>query len=134
MTSEAISDEPTQLPAEQPRALQLYELVAGAVVLTTLLGLWLLFFIVTPAFAGMYADFGDTNLPALTRMVLSPWYPGAITLFSTVLFGIGLFTRLRTKRGGRGWMTLAAAAPAPAAVLLIASCYLPIFQLASAVS
>jgi type II secretory pathway component PulF len=107
-------------------------LMVGAILSSCVVLVFPLF--VVPAFVEMYRDFGDV-LPVLTRFVISGGYSIASLALVTVgtLGGIGLV--LAGQRGpGRAMLVGAVGVALLVCAFAIMGLYLPLFQMAGAVS
>lgn len=82
-------------------------------------------------FTAMFHDFSSAAiLPALTRIVLSPFYAIAIATLSVGACAAGVFLRHRGRQGGRALLAIATLVPVVALGLFFVGAYLPIFELA----
>ena len=96
-----------------------------------LLGL-LLFPIAGRSFAGMFEDLGSrANLPLLTRLATSTWFPLALALPVAASLVIGLQARRPLPRR-RAWVVGAFVLGGLAFGLCVVGMYLPIFAIAGA--
>jgi hypothetical protein len=86
---------------------------------------------VGPAFQGMFQDFGTAELPTLTQLVLSSWFPPLLGLVPLVLLASVVVARpMLTTRARRGLIVGAFFAGFGASALCLYALYLPVFSLA----
>jgi len=84
------------------------------------------------SFAAMYSDFGDVELPLLTRMVLRPWVPPLLAVAPLVLLVLGLRPQHSLRRR-RLFVVSAFVVACLLAALCVAGVWMPMFELAGAV-
>jgi MFS family permease len=94
----------------------------------------LLFPVVGRSFASMFRDFGDANeLPALTRLAISGWFPAALGI--TAVVGLGAGTRRSARLSRRRAFIVAAFIVGCVGIgLCLVGVYLPIFSIAGKVT
>ncbi len=90
-------------------------------------------FLVAPSFAAMFRDFGGFNsLPALTKLVLTRWFP--LTLGATAAIGPVLACVPSIPAVHRRWVLVASFVFGCAAMgVCVVGMYAPIFALAGAI-
>lgn len=110
------------------RSLTGLDIVALAVSAISLLLIVACTFMVLPHFASMFADFGG-ELPAVTRLVLTPWFPPAMGLIAPAIAAEAIARhQARTERLIVA-IVLAVALP----TLGLIGLYLPIFTIAGSI-
>lgn len=92
----------------------------------------LLFPVAGRTFAGMYKDFGSSgDLPGLTRLATSAWFPPLLALFVGASIAMGL--RRRPLGVRRAWVVSAFVLGGVSFGLCLVGAYLPVFAIAGAV-
>lgn len=87
--------------------------------------------VVAPKFAEMFADFGG-ELPAFTKLCLSPWFPFALGLMPLAVSGVGIATN--APRGSRViFMAVAILLTLATPAVFLIGMYLPIFGISEAI-
>jgi hypothetical protein len=105
-----------------------------AVVLTTKLVVALELFphLIAPRFAAMFADLGTVQLPLLTRLTLSVWFPTLLALLPLGMVVTALARRQVIARR-RGLIVVAFLFGLAALGVCVVGTYLPVLQLAASV-
>ena len=98
---------------------------------TTALGL-LVFPIAAQSFATMFREFGSRDLPALTRLALSWWFPVVLALPVIATFGLGLRGSAPIQHR-RAWVVVAFVLGCFGIGICLVGVYLPIFSLAGSI-
>lgn len=89
--------------------------------------------VVTPAFAELFANFGsDSNVPAITRLVMAWWLPPALALVPAALV-IAAISGQRALARRRLLGVAAFLCGAAGVALYLVGMYAPIFAIAGAV-
>ena len=113
----------------EARALTALDWVGVALTALVTIALLAFPFVVTPSFAEMFREFGNTELPVITRLALAPWpgvvlglVVGATTVTAVATSGWALGVR-------RALIATAFLSGALALATLIYAMYAPIFAL-----
>ena len=119
------------MPSSSPKE----ELTAGDWAAVVLTGLCVLFclqfpFVVAPQFAKMFADFGNAELPALTQLGLTTWFPLMLGLNPASVAFYAVATPTAGLQRRRFFLVVAFVMGLGAAGLCLVSVYLPVFSLA----
>lgn len=92
----------------------------------------LLLLVYAPAFMGMYEDFGS-ELPAITRLVVQPWFGPALAIVPIGFLAFGVMDSSAPLKRRRAKIIAAFVAGSLVSALALYALYLPMVQLADSI-
>lgn len=90
-------------------------------------------FAIAPSFAKMFADFGSRELPALTQLGLTTWFPLMLGLNPASVAFYAVSTPKLSLARRRFFLVLACAMGLGAAAVCVVAVYLPVFEVARSI-
>jgi hypothetical protein len=91
-----------------------------------------LFPLASAPFAGMFKDFGNVELPLLTRVALTTWFPISLGCLAAACAFLGVRMRSSLPRR-RALILVAVLSAAGGMIACVIGMYLPIFALAGSI-